>query len=71
MSKPGKDTPEVVKFMALFAKLKDWSDDDPEGLSEFAASDESVKKTLHKALARCAFPQDERTQGARALRRPG
>lgn len=48
MSKPGKDTPEVVEFMALFAKLKDWSDDDPEGLSDFAASDESVKDLCTK-----------------------
>ena len=48
MSKPGKDTPEVVEFMALFAKLKDWSDDDPEGLFDFAASDESVKELCTK-----------------------
>lgn len=48
MSKPGKDTPEVVEFMALFAKLKDWSDDDPEGLSDLAASDESVKDLCTK-----------------------
>ena len=48
MSKPGKDTPEVVEFMALFARLKDWSDDDPEGLSDFAASDESVKELCTK-----------------------
>ena len=48
MSKPGKDTHEVVEFMALFAKLKDWSDDDPEGLSDFAASDESVKELCAK-----------------------
>lgn len=43
MSRLGKDSPEVVKFMALFARLKDWSDDDPEGLFDFAASDESVR----------------------------
>ncbi len=43
MSKPGKDSAEVIKFMALFNKLKDWSDDDPEGLFDFAAGDESVK----------------------------
>lgn len=44
MSKPGKDSPEVLEFMALFARLKDWSDDDPEGLFDFTASDESVRE---------------------------
>jgi hypothetical protein len=38
-----KDSPEVVNFMRLFAKLKDWSDDDPDGLPEVANSDESIK----------------------------
>jgi hypothetical protein len=28
-----KDSPEVVKFMRLFGKLKDWSEDDPASLS--------------------------------------
>ena len=32
MSDASKDSPEVVEFMALFSRLKDWSDDDPEGL---------------------------------------
>lgn len=48
MMKPGKDSPEVVEFMALFARLKDWSDDDPAGLFEFAASDQSVKELCIK-----------------------
>lgn len=48
MSMPGKDTLEVVEFMMLFAKLKDWSDDDPGGLFEFAVSDESVKELCTK-----------------------
>jgi hypothetical protein len=38
-----KDSPEVVKFMLLFQKLKDWSDDDPESLPELASKDESIK----------------------------
>jgi hypothetical protein len=37
-----KDSPEVVNFMRLFAKLKDWSDDDSDGLPEVANSDESI-----------------------------
>jgi hypothetical protein len=43
MSRSGKDSGEVVKFMTLFARLKDWSDDAPEDLAELAASDSSVK----------------------------
>ena len=43
MTKPGKDSLEVVEFMALFARLKHWSDDAPEELAELAASDSSVK----------------------------
>lgn len=43
MTKPGKDSPEVVKFMTLFARLKHWSDDAPEDLAELAANDSSVK----------------------------
>ncbi len=43
MSRGGKDSAEVVKFMALFARLKDWSDDAPEQLAKFAATDSSVK----------------------------
>ena len=44
MSKPGKDSPEVVEFMTLFARLKLFSDDTPEDLAELAASDSSVRE---------------------------
>ena len=43
MSNIGKDSPEVVKFMALFARLKDWCDEAPEELSDFAKTDTSIK----------------------------
>jgi hypothetical protein len=39
----GKDSAEVVKFMTLLAKLKDWSDDDPDSLPGLANEDEKVK----------------------------
>ena len=39
----GKDSTEVVAFMTLFARLKDWGDDAPEKLFEFAKSDSSIK----------------------------
>jgi hypothetical protein len=38
-----KDSPEVVNFMRLFAKLREWSDDDPDSLPDVANSDESIK----------------------------
>ena len=37
------NSPEVIKFMQLFQRLKDWSDDDPESLPELASRDESIK----------------------------
>src|SRR6476659_9754939 len=37
------NSPEVIKFMQLFQKLKDWSDDDPESLPELASGDEYIK----------------------------
>jgi hypothetical protein len=38
-----KDSSEVVKFMLLFKKLKNWSDDDPGALPGLANKDESIK----------------------------
>ena len=48
MTNPGKDSPEVIEFMTLFARLRDWSDDAPEELAEFAANDDSVKDLCTK-----------------------
>ena len=39
-----KDSAEAVKFMMLFQKLRDWIDDEPDGLNDLAATDESVEK---------------------------
>lgn len=39
----GKDSAEVVEFMSLFARLKNWCDDASEELFDFAKSDSSVK----------------------------
>jgi hypothetical protein len=38
MTEPGKDSPEVVQFITLFARLKHRSDDAPEELAELAAA---------------------------------
>jgi hypothetical protein len=43
MMASGKDSSEVVRFISVFEKLKDWSDNDPEGLHELARNDEGVK----------------------------
>jgi hypothetical protein len=38
-----KDSADVIKFLALFAQLKNWSDDDPGCLSKLAKDDEGLK----------------------------
>lgn len=43
MSQSPKDSPEVMKFMALFSRLKQWRDDTPEELEECARTDSSVR----------------------------
>jgi len=40
----GKDAEEVVQFMELFQRLRNWVDDEPEGLEELAERDESVNQ---------------------------
>jgi hypothetical protein len=42
MNPIGKDSPEVIKFTSVFAKLKNWSDDDSAGLPSLAARDKAV-----------------------------
>lgn len=39
MTKAGKDSEQVVRFMRLFARMKDLSDDSPEHLTNLAATD--------------------------------
>jgi hypothetical protein len=39
-----KDDEDVVRFMALYAKLREWTDDDPIHVVGLAAEDESFKK---------------------------
>jgi hypothetical protein len=41
---PAKDSTEVIEFMALFQKLRDWIDDDPNDLEKLAADDEVLKR---------------------------
>jgi hypothetical protein len=39
-----KDSAEVVKFMALFARIKEWTDDDPTEVVKTAQADDGFKK---------------------------
>jgi len=43
MSQSPKDSPEVMKFMTLFSRLKQWCDDAPEELEELARTDSSIR----------------------------
>jgi Domain of unknown function (DUF4145) len=56
-----KDSSEVVEFMILFNRLKDWSDDDPGALHELPSKDESVIglcSALVKVVRRLQFNSD-------------
>ena len=41
---PSKDSTEVIQFMALLQKFRDWIDDDPENLEQLAADDKSIAR---------------------------
>ena len=45
-----KDSAEVVNFMRLFGKLKEWSEDEPESLPELASTDEPIKELCLQLL---------------------
>jgi hypothetical protein len=44
MSLNPKDSAEVMEFMTLFARLKQWCDDAPDELADFAKTDSSVRE---------------------------
>lgn len=50
MATAQKDSPAVMEFMALFAKVKDWCDDDPDELRRLSEDDEGVKSLSDKLL---------------------
>lgn len=66
MIKGLKDSTEVVQFMVLFARLKEWTDDSAEGLIELAEADEGLKK-LCNDLSWAAFVFGAKEQRGRAL----
>ena len=38
-----KDATEVVNFLNLYSKLKDWCDDDPDAIFQLAVADKQFK----------------------------
>jgi hypothetical protein len=50
MTSAGKDSAEVVEFMTLFARLKEYCDDTPEDVVELAKKDDSVSKIASSLL---------------------
>ena len=65
MGQVGKDSPEVIEFMMLFARLKDWSDE-PDGLADQAEADSSVKE-LCSQLSLAAFLLERNERKKRQL----
>lgn len=65
MNESGKDSAEVVAFMTLFARLKDWCDDAPEELFDFAKTDSSIKDLCMELSKAARFlRKKERGRGA-------
>lgn len=61
MSNGFKDSPEVVEFRVLFARLKDWSENDPDSLSSDANADKEIEKLgLHLLKAAGRIQKRER-----------
>ena len=50
-----KDSAEVIKFMTLFAQLKDCCDDDPQCLFDLAENDEGVKSLVLSSPQRLPY----------------
>ena len=58
-----KDSPEVVKFMSLFQKLKDWSEDDTDSLPDLASKEKEIKDLCLKLLkAAGSLQKNERSE---------
>jgi hypothetical protein len=47
----GKDAPEVVKFLTLYSRLRDWCDDDPNAIFQLAIADEQFKDLCLQLLS--------------------
>jgi len=61
-----KDSPEIVEFRRLFARLREWSEDDPAGLRELARTDEGIQE-LGLSILRAAGRIQRSEQAGRDL----
>jgi hypothetical protein len=46
----GKETGEVINFLTLYSKLKDWCDDDPDAIFQLAIGDKKFKRLCIELL---------------------
>jgi hypothetical protein len=46
----GKDSAEVVKFLTVYSRLKDWCDDDPDAILQLAIADKQFKDLCMQLL---------------------
>lgn len=46
----GKDSAEVVEFLTLYSRLKDWCDDEPDAIFQLAISDKKFKDVCIEVL---------------------
>jgi hypothetical protein len=46
----GKDSAEVVKFLSLYTRLKDWCDDEPDAIFQLAITDKQFKDLCMQLL---------------------
>ena len=70
MSAQNKDSPEAVEFMALYRRLKDWCDDDPEELAGFAESDSSVRELCTRLNLRAGLLRRDERRGRQLFTAP-
>jgi hypothetical protein len=48
----GKDSAEVVKFLSLYSRLKDWCDDDPDANFQLASCGHAIQGAVHASARR-------------------
>jgi hypothetical protein len=63
MNKYSKDSVEVVEFMTLFTRLKDWCDDAPDELADLAKTDSSVEDLCSQLFHAANLLRDSEQRG--------
>jgi hypothetical protein len=70
MAPKSKDSPEVAKFLFLFAKVKDWCDDDAANLPYLARTDEACEKLCLDLLKAAGSIQSKERSGRELFTAP-